>query len=101
MTDLETIKKRCEQLIFADVQTDMRACIKEIERLQQPTMDDLICQFTEDLHFDALEDWCAILSVDYETPPIGGMYPDWEVELRTEIAEAIAKVGVKALEGKQ
>ncbi len=32
LDEIKTIKARCEQLIFADVQTDMRACIKEIER---------------------------------------------------------------------
>ena len=57
------------------------------------TIDDLIDQFTEDITFDALKDWCAILGVDYEEPPIDDMYPDWEVELRTEIAEAMRKVG--------
>jgi len=62
------------------------------------TIDDLINQFTEDLDFDALEDWCAILSVDYELPPIDDMYPDWEVELRGEIAEAMLKVGTKSKE---
>ena len=61
---------------------------------------DLITQFTEDLDFDALEDWCAILSVDYETPPIDDMYPDWESELRQEIAEAMLKVGTKTKEKK-
>ena len=67
----------------------------EIERMLQMDMDDLITQITEDLDFDALEDWCAILSVDYELPPIDDMYPDWESELRTEIAEAMGKVGIK------
>ena len=58
-------------------------------------MDDLIRQFTEGLDFDALTDWCAIFSVDYEKPPIDDMYPDWEAELRTELAEAMGKVGIK------
>lgn len=56
-------------------------------------MDDLIYQFCEDLDFDALVHWCAILGVDYEEPPIDDMYPDWEGELRGEIAEAMTKVG--------
>lgn len=55
-------------------------------------MDDLIYQFTEDLEFDALKHWCAILGVDYEEPPIDDMYPDWEAELRTEIGDAMAEV---------
>jgi len=58
-------------------------------------LDDAINQFTEDLSFEALEDWCAILSVDYETPPLDDMWPDWESELRQEIAEAMLKVGKK------
>jgi len=59
------------------------------------TMDDLIDQFVEDIDFDALKDWAAILDVDYEEPPIDDMYPEWEAELRTEIGEAMAKVGKK------
>jgi hypothetical protein len=58
-------------------------------------IEDLIYQFTQDLEFDALKDWCAILDVDYEEPPIDDMWPDWEVELRTEIAEAMMGVGDK------
>ena len=58
-------------------------------------MDDLIWQFTEDIKFEALKDWCAILGVDYEEPPIDDMYPDWEAELRTELAEVMGKVGQK------
>ncbi len=58
-------------------------------------LDDLIWQFTEDLQFDALKDWCAIMEVDYEEPPVDDMYPDWEVEIRTELAEAMMKVGEK------
>ena len=59
------------------------------------SIDDLIFQFTEDIQFDALRDWCVILDVDYEEPPIDDMYPDWEAELRTEIGEAMGKVGIK------
>ena len=56
-------------------------------------VDNLIDQFVEDIDFDALKDWCAILSVDYEEPPIDDMYPDWENEVRTEIGEAMQKIG--------
>jgi len=57
---------------------------------------DLIHQFTEDLDFDALKHWCAILGVDYE-PPLGNMesFLTWEDKLRTKIAEAMTKVGAK------
>jgi len=58
-------------------------------------LDDLIYQFTEDIEFDALEAWCAVLGVDYELPPTGDMYPDWEVELRNELADAMTRVGHK------
>ncbi len=58
-------------------------------------MDNLIDQFVEDLDFDALKHWASILGVDYEEPPLGDMYPDWECEIRTEIGDAMAKVGVK------
>ena len=46
-------------------------------------IDDLIDQFVEDLEFDALKHWAAILDVDYKEPPIDDMWPDWEAELRT------------------
>ena len=58
-------------------------------------IDDLINQFTEDLDFDALKPWCDILGIDYDPPPLGDMWPDWEVELRTEIGDAIAQIGRK------
>ena len=57
-------------------------------------MDDLIDQFTEDLEFEALEGWCAILGVVYEEP-FDDMYPDWEAGLRTELGEVMRKVGTK------
>jgi len=55
--------------------------------------DELIDQYAEDIDFDALKHWAAILGVDYD-PPLDDMWPDWEDELRTEIGEAI-KDGVK------
>ncbi len=58
-------------------------------------MDDLIYQFTEDLQFDALKGWCDVLSIDYEEPPLDDMYPDWEAELRTEIAERFTELSEK------
>ena len=60
-----------------------------------PEYEDLVWQFTEDLDFDALKGWCSIFDVDYETPPLDDMYPDWEVEIRTELADAMMKVGEK------
>ncbi len=59
------------------------------------TYEDLVWQFTEDLQFDALKSWCAIFDVEYEEPPCDDMYPDWESELRTELAEAMMKVRKK------
>ena len=58
-------------------------------------LNNLIDQFTNDLDFEALKHWCAILSVDYEEPPCGDIWPDWEDELRSEIAEAMMKLGDK------
>ena len=58
-------------------------------------IDDLINQFCEDIQFDALHGWCDILGVDYEEPMPDDMYPDWECEIRTELAEAMKKVGEK------
>ena len=56
-------------------------------------IDDIIDQLVEDIDFDALKDWCAVLSVDYEEPPLDDMYPDWENELRVEIGDAMRKLG--------
>ena len=61
-------------------------------------IDDLIDQFASDIQFDALEGWCAILGVDYELPPCDDMYPDWEDEIRVEIAHAMSEVGKKVVE---
>ena len=55
-------------------------------------IEDAIDQFVESLEFDALKHWAAILSVDYEEPPLDDMYPDWEGELRTELGDAMAEV---------
>jgi len=55
-------------------------------------MDSLIYQFTKDIKFDALKHWAAFFDVDYEEPPIDDMYPEWEAELRTELAEAMIKI---------
>ncbi len=59
------------------------------------TLEDLTWQFTEDLEFDALKHWAALLGVDYEEPPTDDMYPDWEAELRTELAEVMMLIGTK------
>ncbi len=59
------------------------------------TYEDIVQRFTEDLHFEALEPWCGILGVGYEEPSTDDMYPDWEMELRIKLAEAMMKVGEK------
>ena len=56
------------------------------------TIDDLIDRYAEDLDFDALEGWCSILGVAYD-PPLDDDWPDWEDELRAQIADAMRKVG--------
>lgn len=56
-------------------------------------MTDLISQFTEDLEFEALVIWADILDVEVNYPPLGDMWPDWEVELRQDVAEAMERVG--------
>lgn len=59
------------------------------------TLDDLIDQFVEDLEFDTLVIWAEILEVEVNYPPIDDMWPDWENELRREVAKAMANVGKK------
>ncbi len=55
--------------------------------------EDFWTQLAEDIDFDALKDWCEIFSIDYDEPPIDDMYPDWEGEIRGELAEAL--IGMK------
>jgi len=56
-------------------------------------IDDLIEQFVTDLDIDVLIIWADILGVDRELPPLDDMYPDWEVELRQKVGDAMAMVG--------
>jgi len=58
-------------------------------------MDDIIDQFVTALNFDVVMTWANILEVEINPPPLGDMWPDWEVELRTEVADAMKKVGEK------
>lgn len=59
-------------------------------------MDDLIDQFVSDLDFDVLIIWADILNVEHdENMWLDDMWTDAEEELRTEVAEAMRKVGVK------
>ena len=59
------------------------------------TMTDLIDQLIEDMDFDVVVEWAKILEVEVNPPPLGDMWPDWENELRVEVAEAMEKVGQK------
>ena len=61
------------------------------------TMDDLIEQFVSDLDFDVLIIWADILEVEHdENMWLDDMWPDCEAELRTEVGDAMARVGQKA-----
>ncbi len=73
---------------------NLRENQKALLRKNKMEMQDFIDQFTEDLQFDALKHWAAVLGIDYEEPPIDDMWPDWESELRGKIAEGMAKIGV-------
>jgi len=60
------------------------------------SIEDLINQFTEDLDFDVLIVWADILGVDHDEKTwLGDMWVEREVDLRNEVAEAMAKVGIK------
>ena len=63
------------------------------EVIDKMNIDDLMYQFSQDLEFDALKHWCAILDIDYDEPPLDDMYPDWEGEIRDKICEEMGKVG--------
>ena len=69
--------------------------LKPTRKDNDMSMDDLIEQFIADIDFDAIKHWCAVFGIDYNEPPLDDMYPDWEGEIRQEIGDAIAKVGVK------
>ena len=58
-------------------------------------IDDLIDQFISDLDFEVVVVWANILEVEVNPPPLGDMCPDWETELRTEVGDAMRKVGQK------
>ena len=65
------------------------------DKLQKTSLDDLIYQFTEDLDLDALKDWCTILSVDYDVESwLDDDYPEKDMELRTQLAEAMTKLSI-------
>lgn len=55
-------------------------------------MDDFINQFVEDLTIDALFIWADILGVEINPPPLDDMYPDFDNELRIEVAEELVNV---------
>ncbi len=57
------------------------------------TMTDLITQLIDDMEFDVVVEWAKILEVEVNPPPLGDMWPDWQNELRVEVAEAMEKVG--------
>lgn len=59
-------------------------------------IDDLIDQFVGDLKFEVLIIWADILNVEHDEDMwLDDMWPDAEEELRTEVAEAMCKVGEK------
>jgi len=60
---------------------------KETQIMSERNIENLIYQFIEDLKFDALRDWCAILEIDYQEPPLDDMYPEWESEIRSKIGD--------------
>ncbi len=59
------------------------------------TITDLIDQLVADMDFDTVIAWAQTLEVEVNPPPVGDMWPDWETELRVEVAEAMEKVGQK------
>ena len=53
------------------------------------TTETLISQFAEDLAFDALKEWCAILGIDYEEPMTDDEWPDWVDKVHSDISEEL------------
>lgn len=58
-------------------------------------IEDLIDQLVEDMDFDVVKLWAETLGVEVNPPPLDDMYPDWDNELRVEVAEAMMKIGKK------
>ncbi len=65
------------------------------EHLVAKDMDDIVYEFIDELDFDFLKPWAAMLDVEYEEPPIDDMWTDWEGELRGEMQEAMLKLSQK------
>ena len=58
-------------------------------------IDNVIDAFVDEhtgLELEDLMKWAKFLDVDAEYPPCDDMYPDWEAELRGEVAEVMGKV---------
>ncbi len=66
--------------------------LNDLDELLSLGIDGLIDQLAKDLGFDALKDWCDVLSIDYELPPMDDMWPDWEVELRSKVGDSMRKL---------
>jgi hypothetical protein len=52
-------------------------------------IENYIDKFVDNLDFDDLRPWCAILDVEYEEPQLDDLWPDWEGEIREKIAFAL------------
>ena len=56
------------------------------------TIEDIVDQLFENMDFDTLIIWANELDVEVNYPPLDDMWPDWENELRVEVAETMLKV---------
>ena len=72
------------------------AYLRESLGVLKMNMDDLIEQFVSDLDFDVLVLWADILEVGHDEQYwLDDMWPDCESELRTQVGDAMARVGEK------
>lgn len=69
----------------------------ETIKIKQPKykpkmIEDCTFHLTEQCSFDELIIWANALEVEVNYPPTGDMWPDWEIELRQEVNDALLNI---------
>ena len=80
-----------ESLVEVEKQLDLFVYDK-LQQLKPVDIDDAIDTLIEALTFDDLKPWADVLAVEYDPPPCGDMWPDWEDELRVKLGEAMFNI---------
>lgn len=83
-----------ESLAEIEKQVDLLTLGLLKEKTKKASPEDLLFELTENLDFDAIVKWAKVLDVEVNYPATGDMWPDWEVELRQEVCEAMQEINV-------